>query len=195
MAWLFNVDTVENWAYMDNVFASEECDKIKRIALKKEKQTGVILGDDNSGAVNKDIRKSDIIWVSETDEELHWVYNKLAGVAMSLNDQFFKFDLFGFTEAMQFTEYNAPDGVYKEHMDRMPRGRSRKLSLVVNLTDPNEYEGGELVFNLGGGEYVPVQKTQGTVFAFPSFLMHEVRPITKGKRHSLVAWIGGPNFK
>lgn len=195
MAWLFNVDTVENWAYMENVFSQEECDKIKRIALKKEKQSGVILGNNNEGKVNKDVRESNIIWISEKDEELHWVYSKLAGVAMSLNNQFFKFDLFGFCEDMQFTEYSAPGGVYKEHMDRMPHGRSRKLSLVVQLTDPNEYEGGELLINLGAGERQAINKSQGTVVAFSSWIMHEVTPVTKGTRHSLVAWIGGPNFK
>ena len=38
-------------------------------------------------------------------------------------------------------------------------------------------------------------KEQGTLTAFPSYVLHEVTPLTKGTRYSLVAWIGGKDFK
>lgn len=194
MAWLFHLDTVENWAWMDEVFTPEECDKIKRIALKKEKQEATIIGSNNQGEINKNIRKNSVVWISEEDKELSWMYQRLAGAAINLNEQFFKFDLFGFCENMQFTEYTAPGEFYSEHMDKVYNGVSRKLSLVVQLTDESEYEGGELCINTGGDPAI-MKKSQGSVFAFPSYIMHQVKPVTKGTRHSLVAWIGGKNFK
>lgn len=194
MAWLFNIDTVENWAYMNDVFTPEECDKIKRIALKKGKEEATVIGENQQGKVDPKIRKNSVVWLSEKDKDLNWMYQRLAGVAMNLNEQFFKFDLYGFCEDMQFTEYKAPGEFYTEHMDKVYNGVSRKLSLVVQLTDPDEYEGCELKINTGG-EPAIMKKDQGTVFAFPSYIMHQVTPVTKGTRHTLVAWIGGKNFK
>lgn len=194
MAWLFNIDTVENWAYMDNIFSPEECDKIKRIALAKEKEKAYIIGENQKDEINTKIRKNSVVWVNEKDKDLNWVYQKLANVATNLNNQFFNFDLYGFCEDMQFTEYKAPGEFYAEHMDKIYNGTSRKLSLVVQLTDPKDYEGCELKINVGGSP-VAMKKDQGTVFAFPSYIMHQVTPVTKGTRHTLVAWIGGSNFK
>ncbi len=73
----------------------------------------------------------------------------------------------------------------------------RKLSFVCQLTDPEEYEGGEFEMQpLYLGAPDPKQlKTQGTAIIFPSLVMHKVNPITKGTRHSLVAWIEGPKWR
>ena len=38
-------------------------------------------------------------------------------------------------------------------------------------------------------------KEQGKLILFPSYVLHEVKPVTKGERYSLVAWITGPQFK
>lgn len=192
MAWLFHLDTVENWAYYDNVFTQEECDKIKRIALAKGLQKGTVIGKDGKGEIDLDTRKNSVVWINERDN-LNWMYQRLAGAAIEINKQFFQFDLYGFTEDMQFTEYKAPGEHYNAHIDRVFNGVSRKLSMVVQLTDPEEYEGGELEINTGKIDVM--KKDQGSVFFFPSFVMHEVKPVTKGTRHSLVAWIGGKNFK
>lgn len=190
MAWLFHLDTLEDWAYMDNVFSPEECDKIKRIALAKKKEDGTV----GANKVDPKVRKNSVVWINERDKELNWMYERLAQTAMTLNEQFFKFDLFGFCEDMQFTEYKTKGEFYSEHMDKVYNGISRKLSFVVQLTDPEEYEGCELKLNTGGKPIV-MKKNQGSVFAFPSYILHQVTPITKGTRHSLVCWVGGNNFK
>jgi hypothetical protein len=69
MAWLFNLDTVENWAYMDGVFTSEECDKIKRIALAKGKEEATVIGNNKQGKIDKKIRKNSVVWLNEKDKE------------------------------------------------------------------------------------------------------------------------------
>jgi PKHD-type hydroxylase len=192
MAWLFHLDTVENWAYADNVFTPEECDKIKRIALAKNKEKANVIGKDQKGEINTSIRNNSVVWLNEKDD-LSWVYERLSATVMHLNKEFFKFDLFGFCEDLQFTEYKGKGEHYKQHIDKIYNGASRKLSIVVQLTDPKEYKGGEL--ELYDGRTNVMKKNQGSLFAFPSYTLHQVNPLVKGTRHSLVAWIAGPNFK
>jgi PKHD-type hydroxylase len=79
-------------------------------------------------------------------------------------------------------------------MDKVLYGVSRKLSIVVQLTDPKDYKGGELQL-FEGGDPIVITKQQGMVTLFPSYMLHQVTPVTKGMRHTLVAWIGGKNFK
>ena len=66
--------------------------------------------------------------------------------------------------------------------------------MVVQLTDPEEYEGGELELCLGGEPFV-VPKEQGTLITFPSYNLHRVRPTIEGTRHSLVGWVTGRPFR
>ena len=70
----------------------------------------------------------------------------------------------------------------------------RKLSVVVQLCDPNSYEGG--VFEFGGGPVAPKEfATQGSVLVFPSYLSHRVTEVTKGTRYSIVSWAEGPRWR
>jgi PKHD-type hydroxylase len=70
----------------------------------------------------------------------------------------------------------------------------RKLSISIQLTDPNEYEGGEL-YLYDDDKGTVMDKTQGTLILFPSYVLHEVVPVTKGTRNSLVTWVTGKQFK
>ena len=79
----------------------------------------------------------------------------------------------------------------------------RKLSLVVQLSDPADYDGAELELfqvhaDAGDDELATfrAQSTaQGTVVVFPSFEYHRVTPLRSGMRHSLVSWVSGPPFR
>jgi len=76
----------------------------------------------------------------------------------------------------------------------------RKLSVTVNLTTPGNYEGGNLKFDLG--PHAPKRyhvckeiRPRGTIIVFPSHLYHQVTPVTKGTRYSLVMWNLGHPFR
>ena len=71
---------------------------------------------------------------------------------------------------------------------------SRKLSLVLQLADPSQYEGGNLQV-MTGGEPTNVRKQRGLITVFPAYTLHQVTPVTQGTRQSLVAWISGPPFR
>ena len=189
-SWAFEVEKLNAWAYWDEAFTSEECKKIIDYAEQFEKKDAVV---SNKNELNSEIRESKVVWITP-DPEINWVYQRLTNIIMKLNEDYFRFDLFGFIEGFQFTQYDAPSGYYGKHIDSMFNGTVRKLSFVLQLSDPKDYEGGELRIHLQDTPDV-MKKKQGTVIAFPSPTLHEVTPITKGRRYSLVGWITGKPFK
>ena len=70
----------------------------------------------------------------------------------------------------------------------------RKRSLVLQLSDPSDYEGGDLEFFVSA-EPTPVERKKGLIVAFPSFVLHHVTPVTSGTRRTLVVWLSGPKFR
>ena len=74
----------------------------------------------------------------------------------------------------------------------------RKISITVQLSEPDEYEGGDMEVFKGGsmkGPFDQAPRKAGCVFIFPSFMMHRVAPVTKGTRKSFVLWLGGNHYK
>jgi PKHD-type hydroxylase len=188
-AWSFNLDRLENWAYIDKLFSPEECVKIIEIGEKKILKKASIT--DNK--LLDESRDSKISWLYAIDD-MDWVYRRVTDAVMSLNSQYFKFDLFGFTEGFQFTRYDAPSGFYGMHIDKLLNGVVRKLSLTIQLSDSNSYDGGELSLQFSKNPDI-MPKDQGKMIVFPSYVLHEVKPVTQGTRYSLVAWISGTPFK
>jgi len=189
MSWLFEIDTQEYYAYWDNLFTKEECKKIIDIANNKEKLIAKI----SNGELDLNTRNNLIVWLNHQDN-IDWVYKHLTHAVTSLNERFFKFDLTGFIEDLQFTEYNAPDNFYEEHVDKGQGHLARKLSISIQLTDPNQYDGGNLELLYKKDPEI-AKRQQGSLTMFPSYTLHRVTPVTRGTRHSLVAWINGPAFK
>ena len=189
MSWLFEIDTQEHYAHWDNLFTKEECEKIIDIANNKEKLIAKL----SNGRLDLNTRKNSIVWINHRDN-IDWVYKRLTHAVTSLNERFFKFDLTGFIEDLQFTEYNAPDNFYEAHIDRGQEHLARKLSISIQLTDPNQYDGGNLEL-LYKKDTEIANRQQGSLTMFPSYTLHRVTPVTRGTRHSLVAWINGPAFK
>jgi PKHD-type hydroxylase len=187
--WPFKLDEVYTCAYLESAFSKEECEKIIKIGKNKK----LIKGRTSEDKSTKRLRKSKITWLSHMDD-MDWVFRRCTDIINDLNNKFFKFDLYGFNEGFQFTNYKAPDGKYGRHVDRGTHIPVRKLSVSIQLTDPSEYEGGDL-YLYDEDKGMLMNKSQGTLILFPSFVLHEVTPITKGERNSLVAWITGPNFK
>jgi len=184
--WPFEKDCVETWSSWQPAFSPEECKKIIEIGNKKILKKAKTFGDNSS-------RKSKISWLYPSDD-LAWVYERVTNIILDLNSKFFKFDLYGFIEGFQFTHYKQPDGKYEKHVDKTYYKIIRKLSLSIQLSDPKTYEGGELLLH-NHNTPITIPKEQGKLIAFPSYVLHEVTPVTKGERYSLVAWITGPQFK
>jgi len=142
-----------------------------------------------------EIRKSQVAWLSNTPES-SWFYDRMACVARRLNAKFYNFDLHGFLEDMQFTIYKDDnESHYTWHVDMSDDApAARKLSLVLQLSDPSEYEGGELQTMTGSKPNV-VDKQKGVIAAVPAYMLHRVTTVTKGTRYSVVVWVCWPSFR
>lgn len=189
------------WQLWEGRFSKPTCERIVTLAkLLPEKEARVGGGGENLGEVNSEIRRSKIRWLNGAIPDFKDLYLDIIDMFHAANRTSFGVDLWHLHE-MQFTEYNANDeGHYNWHIDTMfqsPNPSQRKLSMVIQLSDPNDYEGGQLEIQPWMMEPPPADKlkNQGTVVVFPSLLHHRVTPVTKGTRYSMVAWMEGPKWR
>jgi PKHD-type hydroxylase len=185
--WPFQSDSVSEYAWTTGAFSTVEIDKIIELGKADQLEKATVLGNDESA------RDSHIGWL-RPQADTDWLFRRMTDIIAEVNAHHFGFDLYGLIEGFQFTEYKAPAGHYTYHTDRASGGLVRKLSLTMQLSEPGEYEGGDLEF-LFGKDPVTATREKGAITFFPSWALHRVTPVTEGTRYSLVAWITGPNFK
>ena len=189
--WSLKNDALEEYRYIENIFSPEEIQQIIKIGWAYSK-------DDSRTADGRgfsDKRKSRNSWIPPSSLT-EWIYVRIQEAVFEVNKHF-DFDLHSM-ENLQFTEYHSDySGFYTKHIDKFPSPATpnshRKLSFSVQLSDPSTYEDGELVIH-NGSELI-ANKRVGTFNAFPSYTLHEVRPVKQGVRYSLVGWCSGPRFK
>jgi PKHD-type hydroxylase len=147
-------------------------------------------------AVVKGYRKSKVLFIPRNKNTL-WLYYKLGELVLKVNRKMnWDFDIQTMSECIQYAEYDSEyEGFYDWHLDIGDNFTcKRKISISIQLSDESEYEGGELEFKMGQINVQAPKKINSAVL-FPSYLLHRVKPVTKGKRRSLVLWISGPKFK
>ena len=195
------------WFFKD-VLDKEWCNNIIKKYKTKATKKGKIGGDGAkvSAKKNKERRNSNIVWVYEDE-----IYKKLNPYLHTANKNAgWNFEI-SWSEDIQFTKYTKGQ-YYNWHMDsffspyknhRYPQyeGKIRKISCSLLLSDPEEYEGGELEFDFKNqkdkGEFrtcTEVNK-KGSIIFFPSFVWHRVKPVIKGTRYSLVIWSCGNPYR
>lgn len=139
------------------------------------------------------MRRSQVRWLDRDEVQLSSVFYRLQTWAEKVNAEVFGFDLRTFPK-LQFAEYHGSEsGHFDWHIDNNWTGdeaMGRKLSLVVMLSAPSDFDGGKFELHHGA----PIL-AQGDVVAFPSFHRHRVTPVTRGIRRSMAAWFHGPPFK
>lgn len=211
--------TLNVYYAIDKILEDYSCDNIIN-ENKGKVNVATTFGSKDGGTV----RKSK---VSFMDEEIDNYYEALWNIGTYINKSAgWNFDIEGIDD-VQFTRY-APNEYYEWHSDmngeiyerpiagiksigenyeaKTPNkiGRTRKLSMTIQLSDSSDYEGGD--FELATLEvrndnslvpmiYKPDFRNKGSVIAFPSYIKHRVTPVTKGVRYSLVVWFYGRMFK
>jgi PKHD-type hydroxylase len=181
-----------NYYYYTNALTPEELQKIIEIGEKYPKQPGTTVSTNQSEGVSE-YRISEISWLPK-NEETAWIHDKFSDYAIMANKEMWNFDIWGFGDNLQYTKYYGDGGHYDWHVDLGPGISNRKLSCVLQLSTPEEYEGGQLQIN-PGGNILEVPKGLGTMVFFPSFLLHRVTPLTSGVRKSMVTWFCGANLR
>lgn len=188
------------WQMWENRFSKPTCERIVTLAKLLPEAEAKVGGNNNNGIVNKSTRRSKVRWLNGAMLDFKDLYLDIVDMFHQANRVAFGVDLWHLHE-MQFTEYNAEDeGYYDWHIDTFLEGSNpsqRKLSMVIQLSDPNDYEGGVLEMQPWFMEPPPADKlkNQGAVVVFPSLVHHRVTPVTKGTRYSLVAWMEGPKWR
>jgi len=196
---------IKYW-YWNKALPDHMCDHIIKLGEEKKKQFGVVGHNENKELTDKDIedqkktiRDSNVAWFNEP-----WMFDLLSRYFLEANQNAEWHFMYDFIEPVQFTMYE-PGQYYGFHQDSdffKNEETVRKLSCVISLSDPSEYEGGDFRMNLKSGLHgsdcfldVEHLKGKGNLIVFPSHFWHEVSKITKGKRYSLVAWAKGPPFR
>ena len=191
--WWLEVGNTELWAYQQDLFSSSEIEQIHDIVANYELNKAKV-GDGKDMSEDTEIRNSDIAFIRSSDMFNNWIYERITRAIININTQFWNFDLRRI-ETLQYSEYGVGQ-YYKEHIDmqyQSPNNAVRKLSFTIQLTDPKEYKGGDVIIKAGNNN--PIIRNKGSISFFPSYLLHEVTPVTKGTRHALVGWVTGPAFR
>jgi len=162
-----------NYYYFKKAISLEYCKQILKAGRKK-----IIKEATTFKGINKTKRNCKVAWMNEK-----WIYDIINPYLHAANKKA------GWNFQWDWNEKNI-------------NGKVRKLSLTLQLTDQTEYEGGDFQFmwidtekkDLLNITTVENAKDIGTIIVFPSFIHHQVLPITKGKRESLVNWSVGKPF-
>ena len=200
---------LENYYYYHtSVFSKEFCKDIITYALTKNPTLGKTglsyMGADEETQLKK--RNSNVAFLNES-----WIYDAIIPYVNTANTNAkwnFEWD---YSEACQFTIYekdqhygwhiDSNETPYINHNDNGFNGKVRKLSTVISLSDPLNYEGGQFEFDFRnkdeGSNIFEVNEIKpiGSIITFPSFVWHQVKPVTKGTRYSLVLWHLGQPWK
>lgn len=189
----------DNCAFWDGFLTEEDINAILAYPEWVTLSEGLVKGDEGKGSVDYSIRNSKVSWI-EPNEKNKKIWEILSTIIAEVNSSFFHFDLTGMYEPIQLSLYSATEthqGHYDWHTDMTLTDRSipRKLSMSLLLSDPSEFEGGELQIKATNDEEMILESKKGRAWFFPSWVLHRVTPVTKGVRRSLVVWVGGPSFK
>jgi len=197
--------------YFKSAIPERICDDIVKYGHQLQDQMAITGGYGNKKLNKKQIkdlkskRDSDIVWLKDT-----WIYKEIHPyVRMANKNAGWNFE-WDFSESCQFTKYRKGqfydwhcDSWEKPYEEGNTKGKIRKLSVTVSLSDPKDYKGGELEFDFRNRD--PDKKPnivkckeilpKGSLVVFPGFVWHRVCPVKSGERNSLVIWNLGWPYK
>lgn len=166
---------------------------IREYAETLEQVSAKVGGGINQSVIQENTRVSTLSWIF-LNQDSKPIYDFALEKIKCTNFWHFGFKLTGM-QALQYTRYPV-GGHYRYHNDiiHTKESISRKLSVVVALTPPEEYVGGELMLLPNGDRPTPFKLGLGDMLVFPSYIPHKVKPVVEGNRITLVMWLTGPKF-
>jgi len=182
---------VSRYFYLTNAIAEKDCDNFLSQYSKNKFEEGKT-ADNSTKEERREYRQSEVQWLQPNNVIVRAIWSYV----IDINVNNFKVNLTGY-EGVQFTKYKANGDNYKWHQDVLDKDdkTQRKLSVVVQLSKPEDYKGGELqLFNgVKEPEELPI-KNQGSLIVFRSEEWHQVTPVVEGTRYSIVMWVNGPAY-
>ena len=179
---------LHRYYYLNQAISGKDCDDFISSYKEAEFQKGKLQDCRRETVTAELYRQSNIFWI----EKNNVVVRALWSCVLETN-QNYQFNLSGYEKA-QLTRYDKDD-FYGWHQDSgydQEEWNGRKLSAILQLSKPEDYEGCELQLFNGDDdlEELPI-KNQGSVIVFRSEEWHRVTPLVKGVRYSLVFWANG----
>jgi len=192
------------WCYFNQYLNKSTCERIIRELKPLCKEEGKIGSEKESlnSILDPEVRKAKTCFIYATDTRYEYIFDLFWKTAIRANDDFFQFHISKLSY-IQFSEYDSlVKGHYNAHRDVFWINGDpvyhRKLSGMIQLSDPSTYEGGN--FDIVDRDIssrptlLNEVRNQGTILYIPSFVEHQVTPVTKGVRYSLVAWFEGKKW-
>lgn len=189
---------LRDWIMVPGMLPKEKCaDIIERCRSLPTDTAKIGTGEPTTNqGIDFSQRRTKIAWVPIPGFED--LYQFINSYTKRINRDAYGFDISHGISDVQFTIYDSKQlAHYDWHQDVFYVSNEmfhRKLSIVIQLSDPSEYNGGEFEFRdveQPGEDF----KTQGSVLVFPSFHFHKVHEVSAGTRYSLVAWVDGVKWK
>ncbi len=178
--------------YLPDALTSDQCDVLLALVqVHQMKDAGLV-----RGATAHQIRRAEIAWLDDI-AQAGWVMDRMMAVVAQSNRENFAFDLSDFGESPQVARYGAERAGHFDWHSDIGAGTwaaKRKLTIVVQLSDPADYQGGTLELR-PDSNVAEAPRSRGTAIIFPSFVLHRVTPVTLGTRWSLTLWSHGPAFR
>lgn len=186
--------THNHWYHVPAFLTPKECEKLIKYAVKTYPSKPAVVGHGGQARVDNVLRRSTVRWLDYADLELFWFFRRIERELLRAQSAF-GYDLQHSSTEWQLTEYDSADRqLYDWHQDSSELCKDayeRKLTLVLQLTPPEKYQGGQ--FELKGDKLPDTHfKNAGDLLFFRSALWHRATEVTAGKRYSLVSWIKGP---
>lgn len=181
--------------HQTGLFSNDEMDQISFLEdLQNFEKATVGNGSAPTDDVLSNVRNSEVSWLF-ADQHNKWLFDKFSNFTSIVNHDKFMLDIDGI-ENFQYTIYKESQ-FYTWHIDRghWYQKFERKISAVIMISDPSEYEGGELEIVTNGNVEKPTKLKlgKGDAVFFASWMPHRVAPVTSGKRKTLVTWVMGQN--
>jgi len=183
--------------YVNTVFSEEECDQILASLNEKKWEEAMVGGINEKGvfSVEKECRSNFQQTVPVDEHE--FPLNRIAEEISTANSTLWRFDLGGFAndDLPWIMKYSRQGDHNDWHVDLGQEATaSRKLGFSLQLTEGDEYDGGDLGFHRIKKDRKDLTR-KGTLIVFPAFWLHRIAPMTKGARNVVVGWIHGPSFR
>ncbi len=159
--------------------------------------------DDSNFNINDSIRRSTVKWFKDDSNLEFDMMGKIHEGLRQAKEVSGWEHQYDYIENLQYTIYResteTKGDFYTWHTDAgdtlYDNGIITSPSCTRIMSDPDDYEGGNLqLLDESGTSYI-APRQRGTMILFDSRTQHRVLKVTKGCRKSLVGWTIGPRWK
>lgn len=178
-----------DWVVCSELLPRETCDDLVALGRSFPRDKPTVVGQDRLKS-----HRVGYVHMLPSVPETQAVYQLLWDTAVDATERHYRLALSGITRMPHYVEYHAGRGHFHWHNDYSHESAEspRKLTVIVQLSDSGDYEGGDL--EVFGAVTTVLPRDRGSVICLPSFVPHRVTPVTAGVRRIIVAWIAGPRL-